>query len=639
MSSARVQTLDVARWTAVKLPKAGEVGGCKIDIAGIAKMLGTLRKDPKAGAKSFWEALKVLATQRYGNTEQAFRCHSDQQQGTMALGNFQEMCETLGLGAKPSALRTLFEMRLRDDEVVLTIEEFQEALVGQRFNKIRERLQEYSMSTRRVGSLVDTFMRIIALHGGEVEQRRAVTRFQRKLTIGFCMELWNGFKQLVSRRPSFSSMVSCEDVLKVAGRIVVLQEYELEFLSNIFERVDRTRRGRADIADMSVALMLLAIDISRYDQARFLFYIFDDDGDGCLTSEQILRMYTCACIHGIIACGDQPSYDADVLLGDELSLSKARRLYDYTVTYLWKDGVESLCIFSEIWAIIHAHPMLLEELIPGTHSCMWVLRHAAKTRPTQVTKRVAQRVTLNERGENADRITNSRRTAISSKRSPATTERFRVAAAVRFRHAVRGEWDAVNAFQDASPHNAEWGEVSVGSAVCNKLPSLAGVGRASAAGSPSSLWQEEVNSFDRRQQHNAWTDRHRQTLSKWSQAVELTADQDVDTLSKSQSLPSILTPSRDPPCFRKSRKALQRNEEATESNDAVRSRVAHVTDDLEAAIENMPQEVLRHGGKALRRIRNVSEFASANKTSSEQFVYDCHICRERHPLLIPCGHL
>merc|ERR1712196_689384 len=114
------------------------------------------------------------------------------------------------------------------------------------------------------------------------------------------------------------------------------------------------------------------------------------------------------------------------------------------------------------------------------------------------------------------------RTAISAKRSPVTTERFRVAAAVRFRHAVRGEWEAVDAFQDASPHNAEWSELSVGSAVCGKLPALAGVGRASASSAASpvnSRWQEEVNSFDRRQQHNAWTDRHRQTLSKWAQPI------------------------------------------------------------------------------------------------------------------------
>lgn len=37
----------------------------------------------------------------------------------------------------------------------------------------------------------------------------------------------------------------------------------------------------------------------------------DTDNDGCLSSEQLLKMYCSLTIHAAIARGDQPSYDAD----------------------------------------------------------------------------------------------------------------------------------------------------------------------------------------------------------------------------------------------------------------------------------------------------------------------------------------
>lgn len=54
-------------------------------------------------------------------------------------------------------------------------------------------------------------------------------------------------------------------------------------------------------------------------------------------------------------------------------------------------------------------------------------------------------------------------------------ERFRVHAAIRFRHAVRGEWDAIAALQSGPPNTAE-----------QLLPSLEERSKRSA------LWAEEV---------------------------------------------------------------------------------------------------------------------------------------------------
>merc|ERR1719222_1225153 len=114
---------------------------------------------------------------------------------------------------------------------------------------------------------------------------------------------------------------------------VWIQEFEMDFLANIFDRVDRTRRGRVATVDLMVAVLLLGSVPTAYEKAGFLFHIFDSDHDGCLTREQILRLYGSIPIHGAIARADTASYDADIMFGDELSLAKARRLFEFTLLH------------------------------------------------------------------------------------------------------------------------------------------------------------------------------------------------------------------------------------------------------------------------------------------------------------------
>lgn len=128
------------------------------------------------------------------------------------------------------------------------------------------------------------------------------------------------------------------------------------------------------------------------------------------------------------------------------------------------------------------------------------------------------------------------------------TERFRKHAAVRFRHAVRGEWDLMDALQQERPPTQGFGN----SSSSQLLPAIAGASTISSLDhstlsiadiedgkieiiSPSiprgrsvtktppddgktDLWSEAVQGLDRRQKQNSWVDSHRKTISNWSKA-------------------------------------------------------------------------------------------------------------------------
>lgn len=103
-------------------------------------------------------------------------------------------------------------------------------------------------------------------------------------------------------------------------------------------------------------------------------------------------------------------------------------------------------------------------------------------------------------------------------------------AAVRFRHAVRGRWDAVDALHDGPPGTFEGLQKD---AVGSRLPHIS-----MQSASPdkqdkllrASLWADEISSLCGRQRRHNWHDSHRpwcrrfishcrDTLSNWSKST------------------------------------------------------------------------------------------------------------------------
>ncbi|OLQ09192.1 hypothetical protein AK812_SmicGene7217 [Symbiodinium microadriaticum] len=340
-----------------------------------------LKKDARANSRQFWEAMKAAAVQRYESTDGAFLAFASTADCMMSLEQFQELIEELGFTLSLSTARILFDQKLRDwDMRALSLQDFQDACIVAQLDRTRGRMRSHKQNLLACAGHIDNFIKRLgyfygsfphlplylqnlALYTGEDERRRAVNRFQQKLTPRFCESLWISLQQWAQRRAQLAeATISCDIFLKMVDGIQSFQAYEVEFLSHIYERVDRTRKGEVFLPDLAVAVMLLATNGSRCDKARLIFTVFDtvawqqtswdvlSDSDGCLSSEQLLKMYCSLVIHAAIArSGDQPSYDADLLLGDELSLAKARRFYEYTAAHPSDALDDDLCTFEEWW--------------------------------------------------------------------------------------------------------------------------------------------------------------------------------------------------------------------------------------------------------------------------------------------------
>jgi len=348
-----------------------------------------------------------------------------------------------------------------------------------------------------------------------------------------------------------------------------------------------------------------------------------------------------------------------VLLGEELALAQARRLYDYTLLELARktsDGSD-LCTFQEWWAVLQSNPLHLDALVPGVHRILWVLRpvgNSQKKQPVSKEKRggsILRKPGQMTRKNTLDLAQRKFKASVSSNntfsearhdansRGTANTERFRVQAAVRFRHAVRGEWDAVDILQ-----NQQGQELL-------KLPS---VQRAGSKNRPAGMlgdnsahssdpWADALHSFGRRQRQSNWHDGHRDTLADWSKAGFCPSA----SMGQSQSLPDlrgrrrrhVLESSSPPPT--PGALCHVSNSQLTEAQARGNMRVAA---EAKSAVDRMPSTTQRFGEKAVHRIRKCSEVRASggsaavttNEASADRVGYDCQLCGGRHDVCVPC---
>eukprot|EP00434_Breviolum_minutum_P025303 symbB.v1.2.022356.t1/scaffold1979.1/size93878/1 len=273
-----------------------------------------LKKDVRGNAKLFWDALKGAALQHFESTDAAFMAFCNPSDCMMSLEQFQELAETLGFSLSFHSAKSLFEQKLHDRGMnAMTLQDFQDACIVAQLDRMRARLRGHRQNMLQCASHIDNFIRHLTLYTGDDLRRRAVTRFQQKITTKFCMVLWQSLQKWAERKaviPTGEPLISADTFLKMVDNIQLFQAHEMTFLSNIYERVDRGRKGEVVMFDLAVTILLMATSNSRCDKAKLIFTVFDTDGDGCLSSEQLLKMYCSLIIHAAIARGDQPSYDA-----------------------------------------------------------------------------------------------------------------------------------------------------------------------------------------------------------------------------------------------------------------------------------------------------------------------------------------
>jgi Ca2+-binding EF-hand superfamily protein len=657
-----IYTLSQAIRVTVTNPVLRELQA-KLDLPGLEHKL---RKDLKGNSQSFFDLARKLVEAKYQKTDVAFRVFSCPKDNMMSSSQFQELCDSLGLCIEPRIQKSLFDMTIsKDSEMAWSFADFQDVLVAAKLHHIRSRVSAYNNSVMHIGKHIDIFIKRLALEAGENSRRRAVARLQKKVDLPFCVEVQLGLQRTAQRAGKFraaENLISADDFVHVIDIATMLQSYEIGMMRNIYDRIDRSRCGSVNMSDLIVALTLLAsegtdTETMRKEKLQFLFTVFDADDDGCVTFEEILRLYCSIAIFSTIARGDQPSYDADVALGDELSLSKARRMYDFTLVYLRQNGVEDLCTFEELWSVFDAFPSVMAELIPGTfsNSIMWVLRSLPPLRVEETSKRntttsISQPPARTVRSPSTKfrkptmsacaphvgaALEKSRRP--SSRQMQSRTERFRVQAAIRFRHAVRGEWDVVNALQNAPPQSSEGSRSTLCPAHASSsshLPSLANSVSApvlptSARSSarpivsrekPAVKWSEAASKFDRRQKESDWRLSHRQSITNWTKGP----DEEQHTLSKqSRSLPNL------------AKKQFSSQNAKENIAAATQAKIGEIYGQEAKVLDALPMEQVRFGREALTRINlGCKALQSGGQQVGpvvvEHVEYDCKLCRGRH---------
>lgn len=666
-------------------------GGAPVDLL---KLGNALRKDLSESVEDFWKALKTLTLQKFPNTEASFRRFSSD--NNMKIMDFLDLCKHIGLPFSNALLRQIFETRISElndpadsHPHSMTEFEFQGAMMFNRIDRIKAHLQVFNTSMGKSSQHVDSFVRHLALHCGEEGRRLAVLRFQRKLNLNLWMKLGDAFAKWAFTRMGLSTEsrteISCDDFLRVVNKSTAstMQDYELDFLANIFDRVDRYRRGLVDMCDLSVALIQLGTIASRYEQAGMMFSIFDDDNDGCLTGGQILKLYCSTAIHSAVARGDQSSYDADLVLGEELSLAKARRLFEYTQIRLkmGQGGNDDLCTFQEWWAMLEGNENLLEDIVPGGHSIMWVLRPvgAQCIRFSGGANAKVKAALDASKRKNMKPVHDRKKTGIDTGSmaplgtgfghgAPSIVEKFRIQAAVRFRHALRGEWDQVDALDNGPPGTAEMHNERSGTL----LPSMSSGNLASTAGSDiwasfgsktvekvqvrATMWNEAVNAFGRRQRQGAWQSNHRDTLTDWSskaRAARRSAEAERSTDVPFQLSIGRLGNSRSLPSIRGAHAADSLETAAYASTpEDIQSSVNQLTglikNEAMAALQDAPQSKQKLDRSSLQRINLLSQVRAANASAAQEVErpgrqqksickvhYHCKLCQSEHESSMP----
>lgn len=599
-----------------------------------------LNRDFDDAGDNFWQVLKSLIVKRFDNTEKAFRAYSDPDDEVMTEIHFEKLCSVIGFSLiDRDVLRRLFQLQLPAGESDLTLAEFQDAIGVDRIDRIKCKLQEYNNSVGRIVTHIDYVIRYLALESGERNARRALTRFQRKLSSQFYINLWQGLQAWATRRiTEVARNIDCDSFVKVCGSCggVTFQLYELEFFANLFEYVDRRQRGHVALTDVAVACMLLSTEITRLAKVGIIFTIFDTDGDTCLNAEQILSMYSSICIQTAIITGDQKYLNADVTLGDELSLSKARRLHESTMLYLTLSGVHDVCTFQELSLVIESHALLLDELVPGTFSVTWILRPLSGVywRPDGNKKKMrsAARRSLTEQNAEAptarlsnkkiDRKQSSQQLMNATGRHMETMENFRTHTQMVFKHSLSGEWDVVDALQ-------AYDKMQLTSAAGSRgLPSIndQGISRPGSKqrrGSKLSKVQSLPNlgSVQQRQRRRP----HSQSSSNNRQAGKISRQ-------------GSMAGSSDPTSMQ-----MDSGHGAAEQLKARADRkFAAIVQEETDVFGAQPLQLQKYDASSFKRFRTMAKVSTKSQNidpgnmPTESFVYHCQLCFGCHDVSVPC---
>eukprot|EP00746_Dinoflagellata_sp_MGD_P006136 gnl/MRDRNA2_/MRDRNA2_111948_c0_seq1.p1 gnl/MRDRNA2_/MRDRNA2_111948_c0~~gnl/MRDRNA2_/MRDRNA2_111948_c0_seq1.p1 ORF type:complete len:727 (+),score=114.50 gnl/MRDRNA2_/MRDRNA2_111948_c0_seq1:82-2262(+) len=621
------------------------------------KNLGNmLRKDEDGSVMSqLWAEVKRRTLLRHQTIERAFRSVDTSGDGAIQFLEFQALFRNIGITVDNRCAQFVFQKAAGGDRE-LTLEEFKNILMKSTLERLRSMIHKFEENRKVVRSHVDVFLRRVAL-ASERNRRTTLYRFQRKISVDFCECLRLGLKKhiLKSNETEFSADTFIRVISGVSS--TRFQAYELDFFLNLFASVDRRRRGVSDVLDLYSCLTLLGSEMTREEKLGFLFKVFDTDDDGCLTHEQILKMYCCAVIHSAIARDDHTVREADVAFGDELSLQEARRLFEITLQALSAHGTldsdARLQSFDELWQVLGGmSEILLDRLVPGTNKAAWLVHPSSHKMKSRIRGDHRRAVAYDpQSASSVIQALNSSGSNFGAESKDHTLEAFRSNLTRSFRHAVRGEWEAVSVLRTSS---------------ANPSRALDSTDEDDGAYDSLPAWDPPA------QGDPGWSEKHNRTLTEWVRNATMPTLADKEQMrSSTTSLwrstgsdvigPAIghgMRASQSEPILPKidQRKSFAvpstqdaRNGRRMSGGRKPRSSTSQVTslpnllptpaprNDIDACWQCGAIAVERFGPQAMPSFNHFSREKAAQRRKFVEFrplCYGCHLCSDQHELQI-----
>ncbi|CAD7940557.1 unnamed protein product [Amoebophrya sp. A120] len=312
------------------------------------------------------EALKKMVVERFRSLEQAF--YQFAEKGFLTQAHLDKMVKAVKIQVDGRVVRAIHDRMVNPDTKVVGFLEFQTVMMDMTLRKLKGQLQTYTRNHRRVRAKITAFVRSLVFQNTET-MSAAVTRFQSKLTLNFAARLWNSIR----RKISDSNNLSMSQFLgHIRSWKQFFHEYEYEFFGEIFKRLDRQQSNSVDVFHMMLALVFLSPETNKKVRFETVFRVFDTDDDGCLTTDQILKLYQTIRTLIPVLANDEVTAAANTFFNDELGTQEGRRLFDFTMD-LYKSTSSNLLTWDELWSLFDYSTYLKDNLIPGLHQLNWVL--------------------------------------------------------------------------------------------------------------------------------------------------------------------------------------------------------------------------------------------------------------------------
>lgn len=319
----------------------------------------------------FWVEVKERLIRKYTTVHGAFKSLSSD---ALSFLEFNALLQTIQLQLDPRISRAVFDKATCGDRT-LNVEYFKALLMAQTVKKLQFVMETFSVNQARIQAHTRHFLLRLAT-ANEATMLRAVDRFQDKITVDVCRELWSvmrssrDFGQALDQG-TFTKFIQHD----FPAKFPTFGIFDMQCMVRVLQRIQERRSGPTRIVDFITTLILASSDASRLSKLGLIFDMFDSDFDGCLLYEEIKAILRCMCLQRLVfeEVGMLSAHDS-LSLQEELGIQEGLHMYEGTRWRLQRGSqVEEIVTLRELWEALETQANTLQTLIPSAVQLRWLV--------------------------------------------------------------------------------------------------------------------------------------------------------------------------------------------------------------------------------------------------------------------------